>query len=195
MNAWIETYTGIHIDPLAPRPEDIRSEDIAHALSNLCRYNGHCKHFFSVAQHSINAAKYALRHHDYRIALLALLHDAAEAYVSDIATPIKPHVRGFSGMERRVQKVIYSALFVCPPDAEEARKVKHIDNVMMVTEAAALMPFNGWGEWTKEYKADEETDICYKEQGVVKKDFLDIYFVVKNKAKRRRGYAYVPPAL
>ena len=55
----ITTYTGIHMNPLDPRPEDFRIEDIAHALPLICRGNGHVKTFFSVGQHCINCAREA----------------------------------------------------------------------------------------------------------------------------------------
>jgi len=92
---WIQTFTGKKFYPFSPKVEDICIEDIAHALSLICRFNGHCREFYSVAQHSClvsglcgakrkNASKY---HQD--LAKLGLLHDAAEAYLGDIARPIK----------------------------------------------------------------------------------------------------------
>ena len=81
----IMTYTKKMFDPLCPDAELIDIEDIAHALSMLCRANGHFKSFYSVAQHSINCMKEA-RASGYsgRIQLGCLLHDASEAYLSDV---------------------------------------------------------------------------------------------------------------
>ena len=86
----ITTYTGIHMNPLDPKPEDFRIEDIAHALPLICRGNGHVKTFFSVGQHCINCAREAeaLSLPD-RMILVCLLHDASECYMSDVPRPFK----------------------------------------------------------------------------------------------------------
>jgi hypothetical protein len=85
--SWIQTYSGKRFYPLAPRPEDISILDIAHALSMKCRYAGHCKQFYSVAQHSVLVARYASQEDCLR----ALLHDAHEAYspFGDMPRPVK----------------------------------------------------------------------------------------------------------
>ncbi len=89
-NATITTYSGIHFTPASPRPEDISIYDIAHALSLLCRANGHFHEFFSVAAHAINCAEEAkARGYSPRVCLACLLHDASEAYLSDITRPVK----------------------------------------------------------------------------------------------------------
>lgn len=82
---WFPTYTGIKFFPADPRPEDIRIEDIAHALSMQCRFAGHVKEFYSVAQHSVIVSQNVPPH----LALAGLLHDAAEAYCQDIISPLK----------------------------------------------------------------------------------------------------------
>lgn len=85
----ITTYTGIDFYPLDPRIEDFSTRDIAHALSLLCRANGHYRHFYRVGQHSINGAKEArLRNYSQRVQLRCLLHDASEAYISHITRPV-----------------------------------------------------------------------------------------------------------
>jgi uncharacterized protein len=86
----ILTYTNTLFYPLAPRPDEVKVEDIAHALSQMCRANGHFKTFYSVAQHSINCAQEArARGLSNRIQLACLLHDASEAYISDITRPVE----------------------------------------------------------------------------------------------------------
>jgi uncharacterized protein len=180
---WIETYTGKKFWPLDPRPEDICIKDIAHALSCTCRYNGHCKHFFSVAQHSLNCSNFALREFNYRYALLALLHDAAEAYVSDIARPIKPFVKGFQEIEDGCQQVIYEALSVRPPNGIEQNIIKNIDSIMLVTEAKELMLFDGWGKWTQDINPDGWTLILNENPEEVKKRFLRQYNYLKREVE------------
>lgn len=85
----ISTYSGKVIDVNNPKPEDICIEDIAHALSLLCRFNGQCDFHYSVAQHSV----LVMHQVSYEIKLEALLHDAAEAYVGDLSTPVKMVLR------------------------------------------------------------------------------------------------------
>lgn len=83
----ILTYSGNFINPLEVNPEDIRLLDIAHSLSNLCRYNGHVDHFYSVAQHSVIVAQ-QFEPFSY-LRRWALLHDASEAYLGDVVAPLK----------------------------------------------------------------------------------------------------------
>lgn len=174
---WIETYTGKKFWPLDPRPEDICIEDIAHALSNTCRYNGHCKHYFSVAQHSLNCCFYTMRlpNIPLRFALLALLHDAAEAYVSDMARPIKPFIKGFEEIEDNCQRVIYEALSIKPPNVLGREFVKSVDSIMLVTEAKVLMLFDGWGKWTEDVEPDDLTMILNENPEDVRDRFIRQY--------------------
>lgn len=86
----MNVFSGHRIDPLHIKEDDIYLEDIAHALSLICRGNGHIKYFYSVAQHSLNCAKEAQsRGYNKHIVLSCLFHDASEAYMSDLITPIK----------------------------------------------------------------------------------------------------------
>jgi hypothetical protein len=81
----ILTHTGRMVDPFNLRHEDIDIEDIAHALSHICRFTGHCSSHYSVAEHSVMVSELVPPEH----ALAGLMHDAVEAYIGDIATPIK----------------------------------------------------------------------------------------------------------
>ena len=104
----IKTYTGIMVDPKNASADEICINDIAHALSMLCRANGHFPHFYSVGQHSINCAKEAeARGYSRRVQLGCLLHDASEAYLSDITRPVKPYLVGYLDIEASLQKVIF----------------------------------------------------------------------------------------
>ena len=85
---WMLTHSGRKVYPLDPRPDDISIEDIARSLSNKCRFGGHCRQFYSVAQHSIFVMSY-VEEVDPGLMLAALLHDAAEAYLGDIIRPLK----------------------------------------------------------------------------------------------------------
>ena len=99
---WIMTYTRKKFYPLAPKQEDIEIEDIAHSLSMLCRFNGHCPKFYSVAEHSILVS--SLLPKKYK--LWGLIHDAGEAYLSDIPRPIKNDLIGFESYEENILKLI-----------------------------------------------------------------------------------------
>ena len=85
---WLQTFTGRQFWPLGPEPTDIVIEDIGHALGSLCRFNGHCKAFYSVAQHSILVSR-ACEKHGLVAAFRGLMHDASETYLLDVPKPLK----------------------------------------------------------------------------------------------------------
>lgn len=86
----ITTYTKKTFDPLAPKEEFLDIHDIAHSLSLLCRANGHFPEFYSVGEHCLNCAREAqARGYSVRVQLACLLHDASEAYLSDVTRPVK----------------------------------------------------------------------------------------------------------
>jgi uncharacterized protein len=99
---WIQTYTGGRIFPLDPRQDEIHIEDIAHSLALQCRYNGHVNDFYSVAEHSV-LLSHAV---DKDNALTALMHDASEAYLTDVPRPIKSSFVGYYGFEDRLMTLI-----------------------------------------------------------------------------------------
>lgn len=95
----IRTYTGKYISPIDILPEQVDLIDIAHALSMQCRFGGHTKEFFSVAQHCVFVSR---RFADKKLNLAGLLHDAAEAYIIDLPKPIKELLPDYNKMEERV---------------------------------------------------------------------------------------------
>jgi len=139
--AWIQTYTGKAFKPFEPTPEMIDLRDIAHALSMICRFNGHCRQFYSVAEHCVRMSE------EVRpiVAIHALLHDAAEAYVSDVARPIKPHLPMFKAIEGKVMDVIYEHFNLQIDPAIEA-EIKCADLGMLATERSQLMAIKA-PEW------------------------------------------------
>lgn len=98
----IRTHRGFYINPFNPDPGAICIEDIAHALTNQCRFAGHTHRRFSVAQHSIMVADSVPTEHK----LAALLHDASEAYLLDIPTPVKSQLPGYAEAEDRLMSLI-----------------------------------------------------------------------------------------
>ena len=131
---WIETYTGRKFHFLAPRVEEIDIRDIAHALSLTCRYGGHCRVFYSVAEHSIRVAEIVPE----ECKLLALLHDAAEAYLVDLPRPIKHILSDYKGIEDATTSIIWRK-FVGDWTAIQEYTIKQADNVLIATEARDLM--------------------------------------------------------
>lgn len=128
------TYTGKVIYVMDPDPKDICIEDIAHALGNTCRFSGHCTFFYSVAEHCVNVSKLV----PPKYALLGLLHDAAEAYLTDIPRPFKKDIPGYDVIEDRVLRAIMKGLGI-PFDGLPA-EVKRADNHILGYEQYYLIP-------------------------------------------------------
>lgn len=113
----IRTFSGLYVNPLAMRPEDIRIEDIAHHLSNLCRYTGACPENYNVAQHSVLVS---WRLETYGVSrelqLAGLLHDAAEYVFNDLASPVKkdPRMKWYRDLEHETTKMIFRVFGLAP---------------------------------------------------------------------------------
>ena len=136
----IKTYTGVMFDPLQPDPKLIDIEDIAHALSMLCRANGHFRSFYSVGQHCINCAREAAaRGYPARVQLACLLHDASEAYLSDVTRPVKQELPKYLHIEQPLQDAIWRKYLGRPLSEEENRQVFDIDDAMLYHEFVSLM--------------------------------------------------------
>lgn len=104
---WLQTYTGKTFHPMDPRVQDVDIRDIAHSLSMQCRYAGHCRRFYSVAEHSVLIARWLVgKQRD--AALYGLLHDASEAYLVDVPRPVKPYLTGYHDAEARVQAAVWA---------------------------------------------------------------------------------------
>lgn len=143
---WHETYTGLKFWTLSPKPEEIRIEDIAHALSYMCRFNGHCSRFYSVGQHSIHCLELARRKgiENNETLLYILLHDASEAYIADLIRPVKRFMPEYKRVEEELQNKIYLRFGLGVPMAPKREEVvKYIDNLMLANEAKQLVPSGG----------------------------------------------------
>ena len=143
---YIGTYSGRHFWPLDPWPEEVTLEDITHALSNICRFNGHTNRFYSVAEHSLNVAWLLKRRGaSPKIILYGLLHDAAEAYVCDIPRPLKRFLEGYKDIENEVMLAIYGALKLMEPAPYQKAMIDIADNYILALEAKELMrKTEGW---------------------------------------------------
>lgn len=133
MQPTILTSAGRYFNLLQPNPHHVSIGEIAHALSNICRFTGHVSEFYSVAQHSYHASY--LVPPEY--ALAALLHDAAEAYVGDVASPLKHLLSQYQAIEARVEAAVFQH-FCVPMPLDPC--VKRADLIMLATEKRDLMP-------------------------------------------------------
>ena len=136
----ITTYTRKHFDPVHPDPGLLCVEDFAHALPMICRGNGHVKQFFSVGQHCLHCAREAkARGWGSRVALACLLHDASEAYLSDVPRPFKASLPEYRVLEDRLLAVIYQKFLGSPLTAREAALVKQVDDDMLYYDLKVLL--------------------------------------------------------
>jgi 5'-deoxynucleotidase YfbR-like HD superfamily hydrolase len=133
--AHIYTYVGLSFYFDHPTVEMIDIRDIAHALSNICRWTGHVNEFYSVAQHCVICSQQS---EEYPLRLL--LHDAGEAYYGDINKPLKMTLGpAFDGMADNVDRVVFQRFGLGPMTVEERLEVKHIDKAVAITEAQQLL--------------------------------------------------------
>ena len=133
---WILTHSGLRFDLANPRAAVVTPQDIAHALSNICRFNGHTFKHYSVAQHSVLLSSVV----PPADALAGLLHDATEAYVGDVVRPLKQLLPEYQVIEARIWQAIcerFDLPLVLPGS------VKRADLHMLATERRDLMPLNG----------------------------------------------------
>lgn len=138
------TISGTPFFPADPRPEEIHLEDIAHALAMQCRFNGHTREFYSVAQHSCLFAEILIET-DQDMAREALMHDAAEAYIGDLVRPVKAACPDWQKIDEHLDVVIRARFGLLPymPDL-----IREMDLRMAVTERRDVLkpaPAIDWG--------------------------------------------------
>jgi 5'-deoxynucleotidase YfbR-like HD superfamily hydrolase len=136
---WILTQSGQQFDLLRPTAAMIKPADIAHALSRLCRFNGHTRAHYSVAQHSLIVASLVPAEHQ----LVALLHDATEAYIGDMTRPLKAVMPEYQYVEHQIWLAVCDRFDI---QIDLPACVKQADMVALATERRDLMPEHQ-GEW------------------------------------------------
>lgn len=179
MSDCITTYTGRHIDPVYPDPELVCIEDIAHALSLICRGNGQVQTFFSVGQHCINCSREAIaRGYSDRIAFACLLHDASECYLSDVPRPFKKTLAGYKEQEETLLNLIYEKYLGSPLTLEEEEQLKEIDDDMLWFDLTYLL-----NEPQPEGKPEVHISIDYKVRPFeeVEKEYLELFYYFMRK--------------
>lgn len=132
---WIQTFSGKHFYFLEPTAEDVDVEDIAQALSKQCRFAGHINKFYSVAEHSLYVSYLA------KNPLEGLLHDASEAYLVDMPSPIKAELPEYRKVEEGIMGVVAKKWgFEWPMSAD----THDCDRVMLIEEATHLLNNCDW---------------------------------------------------
>lgn len=139
----IRTRSGRYVNVFEPEPDMFLIEDIAHALAHQCRFSGHLHVFYSVAQHSVHVSERV----PTKLRRTAMLHDASEAYLLDIPTPIKKNLPGYKDLENQLMAVLakrFDFQWPLPPE------IKHADAAMLQLEWDHLMisPSPQWPVWS-----------------------------------------------
>lgn len=168
----MNTYSGKKFEPLGITVDDVCIEDIAHALSLLCRGGGHLDRFYSVGQHSLNCAYEAkARAWPNRVILACLLHDASEAYISDVIRPVKKHLTNYFEIEEKIMQVIFEKFRLSDLSEDENLKWKRIDDDILDNELKIMMS----GERNrKPVKLLSKPDYNEKSYREVEKQFIDM---------------------
>jgi 5'-deoxynucleotidase YfbR-like HD superfamily hydrolase len=147
----IRTYSGKLINVFDLQVEDIDIIDICVGLSNIPRFAGQAE-FYSVARHSIEVCEMLPK--EYKLA--GLLHDASEAYIGDMPTPIKQHLPDYLSMEKRIMEVVNKKFGINVFD----EKVKQADHASFIQEAKVL-----WSDSSRRENTDE-----------IRKEFLRLFY-------------------
>ena len=145
---WITTYLGRQFFFTDPTIHDIFIEDIAHGLSNVCRYAGQCSVFYSVAEHSVRMSELAPTP---RLKLLTLLHDGSEAYIGDVSSMLKKELHLYQEIETIITTVIQQRYGLIDLTEFEVAAVKELDAQIRTPEVLSLFPrHDGWTfSWSK----------------------------------------------
>jgi len=135
---YLQTVSGRFVNPLDPDLEQIDIQDITRALANTCRFGGHCRSFYSVAQHSVIVSELVEeRGGDPEDVFAALMHDAAEAYLGDMPHPLKHRSalgEAFKQAEKHLEQAINTRFNIKPGVPE----IKRADRALLATERRAL---------------------------------------------------------
>lgn len=150
-HGWMITASGRRFYPVAPHAADVCIEDVAHTLSNICRFGGHTSRFYSVAQHSVMVSK----HVPGPLAIYGLLHDAPEAYVGDMIRPLKEQVPQFAKIEEAVWRAVLQRFDLAHPTPALWQYVKDADNKALVTERRDLLPRQNSTNWREDEQGVE----------------------------------------
>lgn len=160
---YIHTFSGIAFDLLDPRPEMIRLEDIVHSLALINRFNGAAIFPYSVAEHSLHVASLL----PPELRLHGLLHDAAEAYIGDMVSPLKRIMREYTGVEAGISQVVAEVFALTWPEPAE---IKRADLAVLAAEREQVLR-PSYGPWFKDFPAPAAITIVSRPWQEVKREF------------------------
>jgi uncharacterized protein len=189
---WFQTYTGKLVCVTDPKPEDVDVVDVAHALSMTCRFGGHCRDFYSVAEHSVHVASTDLQStrcgfptRDHVLHDLALLlHDSAEAYLGDVVSPLKCNLGGYRELETRWLHAVELKLGLGTLLSEPREYVKQADHRVLSVEVVTLhdrVDPTWWTKFDRPTKADLQSTVigCWPPDRA-RREFLQLYRMLLN---------------
>lgn len=200
---WIEVYSGENFNVYDPDLSKIHILDIAHSLSLTCRFNGHCRYFYSTAEHSVLVSydggyKEVTEHSDpvgRNQALRKLLHDGGEAYFGDIITPVKLTLPEIHQLEAPLITAIYSRFGLTRGTDEEVEDIHRSDKKVLKTEAAFLVASQGRGWFDYKVSYSEENIINHVPHFIAERMFLErfatLYGIEKTIQEIKDHIAYV----
>ena len=173
--AWIQTFSGGQFHILDPQQDEILITDIGHALAMLCRFTGHTRKFYSIAEHCVLGSRIV----PPKDALYFLMHDSSESYLNDINRPLK-HFTGVGSEYLPVEKVVMEAIlhkFRLP--LEEPPSIKKFDNAMLFAEKEQLLVPMEWdAKWNDVKPADIKVK-CWAPE-VAEVEFLHRFYELTN---------------
>ena len=172
----IHTYTGIAFDLRDPKPEMVCLEDIVHSLSLMNRFNGAALFPYSVAQHSLHVAELL----SPVLRLDGLLHDAAEAYIGDMVSPLKQVLPEYKAVEARISAVVAEVFGLIQPEPPE---VKGADLAVLAAEREQVLR-PSYGPWFKDFPAPAPITIASRSWMEVKQAFAE---ALQGELARRAG--------
>lgn len=146
---WTETYSGHRFYILNPRARHLSIEELAHSLANLCRFNGHVRKFYSVAQHSVLVSQ-LVEKHGKNAALWGLLHEVDEPYLGDLVTPVK-YALGYRKLKQISNRYIEAARVQFKLGPYPRDVIKHADLVALVTEKRDLLSKRFMPGWLTDF--------------------------------------------
>jgi uncharacterized protein len=223
---WLQTFTGKKIDVINPSRDMIDIEDIAHALSMICRFNGHCRDFYSVAEHAVMVeamgSQILLRREAERNSgritspprptseivqhsLALLLHDAAEAYIGDITTPIKrglesvggdvvfpAHTSKIAELERRWLLAIGEAFGLGDRLADPSDVIRQADQKVLAVEVPQLFhPVQSvWWEERERPRSVEMAIQCWT-SAEARRQFISRFRILYESLYSKTGWSEV----